>query len=60
MYPYVSKGTAIPASAAIVVREPTVSADPEQAASFFLSLWSRAIRNARLDADERFSHIVLI
>lgn len=52
MYPYVSKGTAIPVSAAIVVQEPTVSADPEQAASFFLSLWSRAIRNARLDADE--------
>lgn len=35
MYPYVSKSTAIPVFAAMVMWEPTVSADPEQAAAFF-------------------------
>lgn len=35
-------------SPATVVWEPTLSGDPQQAASFFLS----ATRNAKLDADE--------
>lgn len=30
----------------MVMREPTVNADPEQAAAFFFSLWSPATRNA--------------